>query len=82
MAKANVCAAVRNVVGKDHNDDDGGFCLITGFSVHESSLSFAHIVVGAMPCAVVSLLVDPWFMLLIDSQTTNSSGFGINPIGV
>lgn len=65
IAKANIRVAVRNILNKDHSDKEEYFCLITGFSNHERPSNYAHVVPGATPSSVVSLLVDTWLMLLI-----------------
>ena len=65
IAKANIHAAVRNILEKDHSDEEEHFCLITGFSDYERPLNYAHVVPVATPPSVVSLLVDTWCTLLI-----------------
>ena len=58
IAKANIRVAVRNILDKDHGDDEEYFCLITGLSNYDCPLNYAYIVPGATPPEVVSLLVN------------------------
>jgi len=65
-------------LSKDHNDNDEGFCLITGLSTEGSPLNISHTMPGATPSAVVSLPVDIGLCYSLSYRLLNPNGFGTN----